>query len=675
MNLQKKLLLVTIVPLLAVFMIIVYLTEVRVKAGFEKTAYEYTDLVAQDAAEAIESNILETVLAVDFFRSSVESLYSEKSVTRDNLHALLRSYSEDISAFAIGVHLEKDVVGSDADYAGIEPYDETGRFYFYIYKGGNGRSVLTTLPYDESAKLWYDEAKNLRRTTITEPFVYTIEENGQKKEFLIVSISSPIIVNGKFLGVVVSDVAMDSFQAQVAKISPYGTGFAHVISSEDVIIASRNPAMINTSLINGNLLSKEKAQEVVKSIKEDKEASIFWKDSVSKNDMYSHVVPVHVAGKNWGVLVSVSKNSAFKAVGMPQILLFSRITLGFILFVIVGVAFFVRKFIIKYLNQFVDALRNMTEGDGDLTKTIDIKTGDEFELMAGYLNAFTTNIRDIITNLKKTAESSINMSHEMSSASAQLDATFSLQAAEVSSVAAAMEEMAASAKEVEDVISENNHVVLDSVQKIEKGRDSLQKVLEAINNIKDSTTVMSDTVGELSESSEKIGTILNVINDVADQTNLLALNAAIEAARAGEAGRGFAVVADEVRKLAERTQGATSEIHSLISELQSGTVKAAEGTAVADSNVEDGVALTMDAFEVFKEIVSSVNTIKANSEHIEQAIHQQVDAIEGVNASAHSMSSSITQSSAAVSEFSQTAAQLSSESSHTGDLLKQFVVE
>ena len=152
MNIEKKLFLVTIVPMIVVFAVIVFLTEFRVKSGFKQTAYSYTDIVGEDAAADIKTSINENVLSVNLLRSTIETFYQENSVSRDMLNSLLLSYAEDVNAFAVGIHLEKDAVESDSSYAGTGAYDETGQYYFYMYKS-EGKNILTTLPYDDTAHL------------------------------------------------------------------------------------------------------------------------------------------------------------------------------------------------------------------------------------------------------------------------------------------------------------------------------------------------------------------------------------------------------------------------------------------------------------------------------------------------------------------------------------------
>ena len=667
MSLNKKLIAVTVLPLIVIFAAIIFLTEVVVKNNFQENAYAYTDVVAKDARSDIEAELNEHLLILNSLSRDLLSLYKEDVLTREIAISLLRDAVDRSDAFGAGIYLDPNAIGNDRDYIDAPVHDETGQFYPYFFKDG-GVIQEDVLLLSQGGEVWYDLPKSLKKGIIGSPYVM----DGVR----VMAASMPLIADGKFIGIVMIDVNMDAIRDKVATIKPYGTGFAHLMDSDGVIIATEFDSDTDKAITDVDFMAQEASRQVADAVKTGKEISLSWHDGFSQKDVYSVVMPVRInmLDQNWGIMMSVHKENAFKEVGLPQTRFYSWMTLGFILLIIAGVIFFLRRFIIRYLKQFVAAFQNVTEGDGDLTKTLKISTGDEFELMAGYLNKFLGNLREIIINLQASSNSTINGSQDMSSAVEKLEATFGSQISDVSTVASAMEEMAASAGEVNAIIGDNNEVVRQSARKIHEGQDSLNDVRSSIEMIRARTDSLSITVNGLGESSNQIVQILEMISNIADQTNLLALNAAIEAARAGDAGRGFAVVADEVRKLAEGTQKATGEIQIIIKELQAGAVKAAQEMVEAGESVESGVEKTEGASVIFDEIVSSVNAIQENSTQIEQAVMQQEQAIQGVNASAQSISVSIGQSSAAVSSFSKPVVQIATDAENTGAILKRFKV-
>ncbi|MDF5560179.1 methyl-accepting chemotaxis protein, partial [Vibrio parahaemolyticus] len=144
------------------------------------------------------------------------------------------------------------------------------------------------------------------------------------------------------------------------------------------------------------------------------------------------------------------------------------------------------------------------------------------------------------------------------------------QLQELEQLATAMHEMSVTATEVANNAQGAASAAKEADQATVEGSSIVGESTQTINMLSDSIDLAVEEVQVLESATANIETILKVINDIADQTNLLALNAAIEAARAGESGRGFAVVADEVRTLAQRTQESTTEIRTMIEQLQSG---------------------------------------------------------------------------------------------------------
>ncbi|BBP45544.1 hypothetical protein THMIRHAS_09170 [Thiosulfatimonas sediminis] len=154
------------------------------------------------------------------------------------------------------------------------------------------------------------------------------------------------------------------------------------------------------------------------------------------------------------------------------------------------------------------------------------------------------------------------------------------------------------------------------------GMESAQKVISEVSGLTNEVTHASSVIKRLEEDSSNIGTVLVLIRDIAEQTNLLALNAAIEAARAGEHGRGFAVVADEVRILAGKTQQATTEIQSIIEELQQ---RARNAVQVMEQG-QNRVGTTQDEAGRVNQILSEIN---GNLERLKVAQQELAQVLQG----------------------------------------------
>jgi len=202
---------------------------------------------------------------------------------------------------------------------------------------------------------------------------------------------------------------------------------------------------------------------------------------------------------------------------------------------------------------------------------------------------------------------------------------------QTTSVAAAMNELSATAQEVArntQQAADAAHAASDATS---TGQSVISSTIDTINRMATDVEQSSHTIQKLEEDSFQIGKVLDVIRGIAEQTNLLALNAAIEAARAGEQGRGFAVVADEVRTLASRTQQSTLEIQGMIQRLQNGAHEAVAAMERTSGTAKAGVEKVAEARSALSDIATAVQTINDMTVQIASAAEEQHQVVEEIN--------------------------------------------
>ncbi len=278
---------------------------------------------------------------------------------------------------------------------------------------------------------------------------------------------------------------------------------------------------------------------------------------------------------------------------------------GFVtILAIIAIYFLITNLIAKPLRNLQDTAYNLAEGDGDLTKSLEIKHQDEIGGASREINNFIEKVRATISLAKDTSSENASIAHELSTTTLQVgkrveDSTQIIsQTSQMSNVI--KQEITASVSKAK----ESKEELMKANQELRSARGFVQELGQRVQNSAQTELELAHKIQQLSSDADQVKNVLTVISDIADQTNLLALNAAIEAARAGEHGRGFAVVADEVRTLAERTQKSLVEIHATINVIVQAIIDSSEQMNRNSKEVQE---LSTIAEDVGKKINATVD--------------------------------------------------------------------
>jgi methyl-accepting chemotaxis protein len=339
------------------------------------------------------------------------------------------------------------------------------------------------------------------------------------------------------------------------------------------------------------------------------------------------------------------------------------------------VAFLSGRAVSKAMSRVIDRVKEVAQGDGDLTRRLPVTSQDEIGELSGWFNMFIGRVHEIIVQVSANANRLASSGEEISTASAQQAQGAETQKDQVRQVATAMQEMSSTVLDV----SQNSLRAADAAGKAaamaRQGGEIVEGTLTKIRAVSESVGQTAEQVQALGQRSDQIGEIIGVIDEIAGQTNLLALNAAIEAARAGEQGRGFAVVADEVRKLAERTSRATKEIAQMIQGIQAETRSAVQAMQAGTDQVEQGLNTTAQAGAALREIIKMAEQVGEMVTQIATASTEQSSATEEVSSSVEQISRITEESASGAMQSAKACHELSEMALDLQNLVSQFKLE
>ena len=344
------------------------------------------------------------------------------------------------------------------------------------------------------------------------------------------------------------------------------------------------------------------------------------------------------------------------------------------LLLVIILYFVIGRIVTKPLTEVIKAVTDIAQGDGDLTKRLNINSQDEIGQLSGQINYFIDKTQEMIKQIINTTELISDTSLSVKSDVTTANALFEKQHTEIDMFAAAITQMAASTKDISATSEQSSTSAFQAKEQANEVGAVVNESMVSVNDLSSDLDNAGQVINELATTVDNMVSVTDVIKSIAEQTNLLALNAAIEAARAGEQGRGFAVVADEVRALASRTQQSIEEISKMISDLLQGTSLAVSVIEKSKAKGESTTDTMQNSVEFISDIISASDNISDISLQIATTVKEQSDVSESLDVSINSIVSNGQESNELINHINIKANELNSNVNDLQSLTNQFKV-
>jgi methyl-accepting chemotaxis protein len=481
-------------------------------------------------------------------------------------------------------------------------------------------------------------------------------------------VAAPVVEKNQVAGVLTGIVNIASFsKAFIAPIKVGQTGYAFVIDKTGLMIAHPD----SSKIMKENLGNVAFGRQMLTQKKGLINCTV---EGVAKQLAFKSVDRV-----DWIVAVSVPEAEVLAPVkSLGQI---NLLVAAVVIAIATVLIFFVTSTVVKPINRVVAGLRDAAEGDGDLTKRIDIKSTDEVGELARWFNTFIEKIQHIISDVTKNAENLTNSSKALAAIAGHLSDSAGQTSGKAMTVSAASEQMSTTISSAAGIMEEtasNLNIVASGAEEMtatiseiagntEKGRQIAE---EAVGQ----TTHATNQIEDLGSAAMQIGKVVETITEISEQVNLLALNATIEAARAGDAGKGFAVVANEIKELAKQTAAASGEIKLQIEGIQNST----QGTVTEITSIAKVVG---QVNELVSTIAAAVEEQSVTTKDIAGNVARASEGVGEVNATiaegskaANSIAADIADVTQAADEMTNASSQVNASSQELSELAEKLNV-
>ncbi len=590
-RLSVKAILTVVVILILAFSVLTYFISNKVEEETTKLALDRNLKTVEYIDSEVENQLRGT-------RKVIETLATNKNIVE-------------------GDYEEKKMIFSRV----AEYNDQFNYLYFSTPQGDHYPfpEVSLSSEYDPRERSWYQDAQANSEVIWTDIYL-----DAATKE-LVITIATPVFINGQFEGVLGGDVNLNFLSNLVNDVQVGQQGQAYIVDQNGQYIAHPEiEKVFEKENIDQNFslssLTNNSDQSFTYQLEDEKRLVSYRK---------LDEIPGYIMAEVPESEINEASNTIISRI------IFASVIILVLLSVIIFIAF--RKYIVSPIKSILDFANDIA--NGNLKSELEVsKNKDEFNLLMKALNKMRDSLINIISDISKQADQVAASSQELSAAGEQVGNSAENVGRSIQNVASGAEEQSAQIDETEKVfenleeylieISERASLMRQDTEKvmsnIQSGTKQVNMSVDGINEVKQDTEEASATINKLGELSQEIGEIVELIRGIADQTNLLALNAAIEAARAGESGRGFSVVADEIRQLAEESQSATDNISNLIAKVQDNVENAVNKMNQNRTKVDKSVNNIENTGKVFKDIkndseavVEGINEINGKTNKVE----------------------------------------------------------
>jgi len=551
----------------------------------------------------------------------------------DMIHSTINS--EENMFLVYTVWKPNAIDGLDASHISRTGSSDTGQ-YAVAYTKETG-SITSRTTIDIANATAFLTGPDARRDRVEYPIPRVVHG----KDTFLIRMMVPIInaTNGEVVGGVGCLLPIDGMQPIVQDTINANEEITAmtIYSGNGMIMGHLLPERVGKMLLDVDTIFGEYIQPANQAVLngEKFECHTFFKELNSIVEIFIHPFEIGNSGRTWSIMLVVTDDYILKEVN--DITKFTIVLAAIAIVVAAVIVYFTLNRTTKPIINVADTLKDISEGEGDLTRTITVTSKDEMGDLALYFNKTLEKIKNLIIIIKKEASVLNNIGSDLSSNMTETAASVNKitaniqtiknqvinQSASVTETNATMEQIIANINKLNGhlenqaaTITRRSSYIRAMVSSIDSVNQTLLKNMENVQTLKDASEIgrsglqeVATDIQEISRESEGLMEINAVMENISSQTNLLSMNAAIEAAHAGESGKGFAVVADEIRKLAESSSEQSKTIGNVLKKIKGSIDKITQST--------DNVLKRFEAID------NGVKTVAEQEENIRKAMDEQ----------------------------------------------------